>query len=109
VVTKNLADGHGDIGRRQRGTGYLIKQRLEEMVVCTIDDDDLAYEPLVEGFCCLQAAKSQPLSNERAYTIPIKNDVNNHTRLWDFNKSSSWFPVFSVTTYSLDLIIINFY
>ena len=41
LATQDGADGLGDVRRRKDGEGYLVKQRLERMVIAAIDNGDV--------------------------------------------------------------------
>ena len=41
LLAQHVADGSGNIGRRQSGGRHLIEQRLKEMIVVPVDEQDL--------------------------------------------------------------------
>jgi hypothetical protein len=53
------ADGHGDVGRIQAGGRDLIQQRLKEVMVATIDEDDPKALVVGEGFRRIQAREAR--------------------------------------------------
>ena len=57
LVPEDVADGCGDLSRRQAGGRYLIEQRLEEMIVAAIDDGHIGIR-LAKVERCLEAAEA---------------------------------------------------
>ncbi len=57
LVPKNRPDRLSDIARGQFGRGYLIKKRLEEMMVAPVDQNDL-YGRVRQRFRSAEAAES---------------------------------------------------
>jgi hypothetical protein len=53
------ADGHGDVGRIQAGGRDLIQQRLKEVMVATIDEDDPKALVVGEGLRRIQAREAR--------------------------------------------------
>src|SRR5262249_32715360 len=61
LMTKNPADWRRDVSRRQRGGRYLVEQRLEDVVVVTIEQGD-ANRSSLQGARGVKPAK--PASND---------------------------------------------
>ena len=54
------ADGHGDVGGIQAGGRNLVEQRLEEMMIAVIDEDDLEVLAIGELPGRVQAPEARP-------------------------------------------------
>ena len=74
------ADRHGDVGRVEAGGRDLVEQRLEQMMVAVIDEDDAKALAIGEGLRCVQTGKARA-DDDR--------ELGYHRRLEDQEKLSA--------------------
>ena len=53
------ADRHGDVGRVEAGRRDLIEQRLKQVMVAVIDEDDAKALVIGEGLRCVQPGEAR--------------------------------------------------
>jgi hypothetical protein len=58
LLSEDRSDRNGDIGGIQTSRGNLVQERLEQMVVPSVDDRDVD-RSISEGLRCVQAGKSR--------------------------------------------------
>src|SRR6516225_3223859 len=72
MLREDFADGRSNFCRRQASRSHLIEQRLEGVVIRTIDQGDL-YTQACQGLCGLQSAKSTTNDND-SNRLPVGHD-----------------------------------
>jgi hypothetical protein len=67
---KCLTNGLGDVGRREGCSGGLIKQRLKEIMVASVNERDIDIRSGTEFDCARETAEPPPMMTTRRSGIP---------------------------------------
>jgi hypothetical protein len=59
LLAEDAADGHRDVGGGQHRRGHLVQQRLEQVVVATVNENDV-YISICKGTSRVQTAEATP-------------------------------------------------
>src|SRR6516225_6441164 len=82
LLPENLANGSGDLARSEDGSRHLIKQRLKEVMIGAVNQDDLDGWP-TEGFGSGQSAKTSAHNNNtRQMFVHIFSVFFNFVMVW---------------------------